>query len=299
MVGNLDSGISAGGVIIGITSKRLADHAVGISDVYGNTIVATHNVIGIPISRPPANQSQRRGGDDPPGLGADAGDNIRIHPVAREQRYAGEIQDFFIRNKSFVGGHRRQRERPAEGCIKIGEHAPLRIGPVQNAVGVAVNDVVGLENPGVGGAAPEGNVGLRGIRAVNRGVRTGNQVVAGIIQLVGETVGIGHQIVGAGVTGVDAPVVDDVVDEIEAEVVAQTRVGAVIVGVKIVVKAQRAGPVTQPRAEAMRVVRFKKAVGHDGPLHGDIGRIQHRHQVIRAPGGGDVIGNYIHHVCEL
>jgi len=57
------------------------------------------NVIGIPLPATSHSPTRARG-DDPPGLGADAGDNIRIHPVAREQRYAGEIQDLFIAIKA-------------------------------------------------------------------------------------------------------------------------------------------------------------------------------------------------------
>ena len=253
-------------------------------------------------------------GDEPAALLAEIPDQLQIQGVTGELR-AGKIQDVFAGLISLLGicGRQggvgaegiRQHERFAEPGILVGEHAPTGVGTVENVldvglrhgqvgedvlIGIDVNEVVGLENPGVGGAAPEGDV-------IGHRVRGGQEIIAGIIQLIGGAVRIGDQIVGAG-PGEQSPVKDDVVDEVHGQMVTQQRAGTVVVRIQIVVEAQGPAAITQQRAIARHDIGLVEAVRNHRPLHRDVGGIEHIQHRIGAPGGGDVVDHHVVGVGE-
>ena len=172
--------------------------------------------------------------------------------------------------------------------------------PVQNAIVVRVDQVVGLKEPRICSTAKEGDVGDGIVGGESRRVLAGNQIITHVIQLVGETAGVGRQIADAvGQARVETPVVDHVIDEIETQVVAQLRAAAVIIGIQVVVKAEQPVAIPQQRADPLRRIGEVQTVGHQGPLHAHLGRIQHRHGVVRAPFHRDMVRNHIGNIVEL
>ena len=206
-----------------------------------SSVVGAENVVGIAFGRPPGNQPRRLSGRgmDRIRLPADARDNFCVHRIAPAIRGTGEVQHLFIGDKSFVNRKCQLGEdkigRSIEGRHKIiREHLPLGVGPVQYPVGVAVYEIVRLVNPGVGGAAQEGG----GIHVGGR-ILAGDQIVADVVEVIGETGWIIRRIIQRKARK-DSPVIDHVVHEIQFEVVTQARAGAGVVRVEIVVERQRA-----------------------------------------------------------
>ena len=299
------------GVVV-VRHQRI--HAEGDFPIIGHAVpVGVHRQRAGIEHRPAAHLGFRI--NDESVLVTDAGDEVRVHRVARQRdarrrgardRGAGKGQHLFVSLRGVGDGDRnfRQDQLASQRRIKAAEHSPAGIDAVERAERIVVNEVSGLVNlreGGVGHAGPEGNVG------VGRGVGAGDVIIADAV----ERIGVAARIVGAVIlviTGKNAPVEDHVVDEIQLDVVAGPRVAAVVVGVKIVMIAHRAiaipdeRPVTvqlRARTAVIQVAGIVERLGNHGPLHRDVRRVGGGQRLVNAPRRGNVVGNRVHRIIKM
>ena len=173
------------------------------------------------------------------------------------------------------------------GGVGAGEHAPAGVGAVEDAVFIEVDFVAGLVNAGGGAAAVE--------RGVAGGAGAFDEVVADVIH-------VGRLGAAGAVAGEVAPVVEDVVAEIEVDggvvVGAGAGVAALVVDVEIVQPGQSAREVGGDNgAEAvgtLGVDGIVEGLGDVAPLGGDIvGVAGGAQDLVHGPGGGAVVENDI------
>ena len=138
-----------------------------------------------------------------------------------------------------------------------------------------------MKDTGLGGTAQEGAQAAGG-----GGGRPGDDVVADVIQARRAFVG------GTAIAGFATMVVDDVIDEVEADVVAEPGIAAAVMGVQIVMETDAAAAIAEQRAVAVLALLMAgtiQARGDERPLHGDAIGVGDGERFIDAPGGGDVI----------
>ena len=157
----------------------------------------------------------------------DFGDDAPVDAVARE-RSADGIEDLAVGCGGCFRCNRREIEAGFDGGVPIDEGGLGGCDAIAELVDVAVNEVAGLIEVGVGAASIEGAGAARGV-----GGGPCDGVVVDVVD-AGDAF-VGGSAIG-GVAAASTVVVENVVDEVQADFVAHARVAAMVVDVEIVME---------------------------------------------------------------